>query len=91
MTQNRRIQIHCFIVVQRKDNSQIERKKSGFNFSDKKNLNHNLIEVSKKGDDLLSHLLAVPSAQMSLTSLFGMGRGEPHCNNHPKRFQLTDG
>ena len=27
---------------------------------------------------------AVPSAQMCLTSLFGMGRGDPHCNNHHK-------
>ena len=25
---------------------------------------------------------AVPSAQMGLTSLFGMVRGEPHCYNH---------
>ena len=29
------------------------------------------------GGDLLSHLQAVPSAQKGLTSLFGMGRGEP--------------
>lgn len=27
------------------------------------------------GDDLLSHLLAVPSALRGLTALFGMGRG----------------
>ena len=27
---------------------------------------------------------AVPSAQVCLTSLFGMGRGDPHCNNHHK-------
>ena len=26
----------------------------------------------------------VPSALLSLTSLFGMGRGEPQCNNHHK-------
>ena len=31
----------------------------------------------KKGDDILSHITAVPSAQSGLTSLFGMGRGEP--------------
>nr|AOE05662.1 hypothetical protein [uncultured bacterium] len=24
----------------------------------------------------------VPSALMGLTALFGMVRGEPHCNNH---------
>ena len=26
--------------------------------------------------------VAVPSALLGLTSLFGMGRGEPQCNNH---------
>ncbi len=36
----------------------------------------------KKGDDILSHITAVPSAQAGLTSLFGMGRGEPRRNNH---------
>ena len=29
----------------------------------------------KDGDDLLSHINAVPSALAGLTSLFGMGRG----------------
>lgn len=29
----------------------------------------------KGGGDLLSHLAAVPSARLSLTILFGMGRG----------------
>lgn len=29
----------------------------------------------KDGGDLLSHRIAVPSAQVGLTSLFGMGRG----------------
>ena len=38
----------------------------------------------KKGGDLLSHINAVPSAQLGLTSLFGMGRGEPQCYSHPK-------
>ena len=38
----------------------------------------------KKGDDILSHNTAVPSAQAGLTSLFGMGRGEPRRNNHLK-------
>ena len=36
----------------------------------------------KKGSDILSHRNAVPSAQAGLTSLFGMGRGEPRRNNH---------
>ncbi len=40
----------------------------------------------KKGDDILSHIIAVPSAQAGLTSLFGMGRGEPRRNNHLKVF-----
>jgi hypothetical protein len=38
----------------------------------------------KKGDDILSHKTAVPSAQAGLTTLFGMGRGEPRRNNHLK-------
>ena len=40
----------------------------------------------KKGDDILSHKNAVPSAQAGLTSLFEMGRGEPRRNNHLKRL-----
>ena len=31
--------------------------------------------------------VAVPSALMGLTSLFGMVRGEPHCDNHLKSLQ----
>ena len=42
----------------------------------------------KKGDDILSHIIAVPSAQAGLTSLFGMGRGEPRRNNHLKAICL---
>ena len=38
----------------------------------------------KKGGDILSHRIAVPSAQAGLTSLFEMGRGEPRRNNHLK-------
>ena len=38
----------------------------------------------KKGSDILSHITAVPSAQAGLTTLFGMGRGEPRRNNHLK-------
>ncbi len=30
--------------------------------------------------------MAVPSAQIGLTSLFGMGRGEPYCYNHLKNL-----
>ena len=44
------------------------------------------IGFSKKGDDILSHNTAVPSAQAGLTTLFGMGRGEPRRNNHLKAF-----
>ena len=40
--------------------------------------------LQKKGDDILSHITAVPSAQAGLTTLFGMGRGEPRRNNHLK-------
>ncbi len=40
----------------------------------------------KKGNDILSHITAVPSAQAGLTSLFEMGRGEPRRNNHLKKF-----
>ena len=36
----------------------------------------------KEGGDLLSHRIAVPSAQTGLTSLFGMVRGEPRRYNH---------
>ena len=43
----------------------------------------------KKGGDLLSHINAVPSAQLGLTSLFGMGRGEPQCYNHPKLLVIS--
>ena len=43
-------------------------------------------DSQKKGDDILSHIIAVPSAQAGLTSLFGMGRGEPRRNNHLKVF-----
>jgi len=42
----------------------------------------------KKGDDILSHITAVPSAQAGLTSLFEMGRGEPRRNNHLKSFVI---
>gem|GEM_PF-2052741 len=33
-----------------------------------------------------SPAIAVPSALKGLTSLFGMGRGEPFRNNHPNIF-----
>ena len=39
--------------------------------------------ASKKvGGDLLSRGCAVPSARLGLTSLFGMGRGDPQRYNH---------
>lgn len=38
----------------------------------------------KEGGDILSHRMAVPSALMGLTTLFGKVRGEPHCYNHLK-------
>ena len=43
----------------------------------------------KKGGDILSHITAVPSAQSGLTSLFGMGRGEPRRNNHLKFLVIS--
>ena len=43
----------------------------------------------KKGGDLLSHIIAVPSALLGLTSLFEMGRGEPQCYNHPKGLVIS--
>ena len=41
-----------------------------------------MMKVLKEGGDLLSHIIAVPSAQTGLTSLFGMVRGEPRRYNH---------
>ncbi len=46
---------------------------------------------SKEGGDILSHRIAVPSAQAGLTSLFGMGRGEPRRNNHLGLFLAVFG
>jgi hypothetical protein len=42
--------------------------------------------TKKQGGDILSHSDAVPSALSGLTSLFGMGRGEPRRNNHLKKL-----
>ena len=45
----------------------------------------------KIGIDILSRALGqVPSALVGLTSLFGMGRGDPHRNRRHKgiRFQI---
>ncbi len=39
----------------------------------------------EEGGDILSHNTAVPSALTGLTTLFGMGRGEPRCYSHLKR------
>jgi hypothetical protein len=43
-------------------------------------------DLIKKGSVILSHIIAVPSAQAGLTSLFEMGRGEPRRNNHLKNL-----
>ena len=48
----------------------------------KKRPTHNCEWVFEEGGDILSHRMAVPSALIGLTSLFGMGRGEPYCYNH---------
>ena len=49
----------------------------------------------KIGIDILSRALdQVPSAQVGLTSLFGMGRGDPHRNRRHKgidyKLQISD-
>ena len=36
----------------------------------------------------LPHVIAVPSALAGLTSLFGMGRGEPHRYSHLKTLRV---
>ena len=43
----------------------------------------------KKGGDILSRCYSVPSALIGLTSLFGMGRGDPYRYNHHKLFVLN--
>src|SRR5436190_5820603 len=44
-----------------------------------------LLDGAQIGDDILSRACdPVPSALVSLTSLFGMGRGGPHRNSHLK-------
>ena len=57
----------------------------------KKPLSTNLLkEACKKvGGDLLSRGCAVPSARLGLTSLFGMGRGDPQRYNHQNIFWTT--
>jgi hypothetical protein len=45
--------------------------------------------VMKKRQRLtLPHVIAVPSALAGLTSLFGMGRGEPHRYSHLNALQV---
>jgi hypothetical protein len=61
----------------------IEKTKRSIN---KKSPSNNDEDFLKKGDDILSHITAVPSAQAGLTTLFGMGRGEPRRNNHLKKL-----
>ena len=48
-----------------------------------------MIRVSKRRRRHTLPQIAVPSAQAGLTSLFGMGRGEPRRNNH-LRFLLKE-
>ena len=38
--------------------------------------------IERRRRPTLPHCIAVPSAQVSLTSLFGMGRGDPQRYNH---------
>lgn len=47
-----------------------------------------MIRVTKERRRHTLPQIAVPSAQAGLTTLFGMGRGEPRRNNHLKRLQL---
>ena len=45
--------------------------------------------MNKKRQRLtLPRFTAVPSAQVVLTSLFGMGRGDPHRYSHPKNVVI---
>ena len=43
---------------------------------------HIAVRGFEEGGDLLSHLVAVPSALTGLTSLFGMVRGGPRRHGH---------
>ena len=43
---------------------------------------HITVRGFEEGGDLLSHLVAVPSALTGLTSLFGMVRGGPRRHGH---------
>jgi hypothetical protein len=43
-----------------------------------------LKDFFKKLAATYSPAIAVPSAQLGLTSVFGMGTGEPQCYIHPK-------
>ena len=43
----------------------------------------NVTVLNKMGGDILFQLTLVSSAQSGLTSLFGMGRGDPRRNSHP--------
>ena len=44
--------------------------------------------VIKFGNDILSRFDPVPSAQVGLTSLFGMGRGGPRRYSHQKVLNI---
>ena len=60
------------------------RKAIGLEVSNKKP--HLTMRLFKKRRRHTLPQIAVPSAQAGLTSLFGMGRGEPRRNNHLKRL-----
>ena len=51
-------------------------------YNKKKPQSKKIEALIKEGGDILSHITAVPSAQLGLTSLFGKVRGEPQRNNH---------
>ena len=57
---------------------------------DKKKALLKLARLFKIGIDILSRALdQVPSAQVGLTSLFGMGRGDPHRNRRHKGLVMV--
>ena len=55
-------------------------------FSDWGSKNLKQVQIKKRQRHTLPQI-AVPSAQSGLTSLFGMGRGEPRRNNHLKSLR----
>nr|ADI16976.1 hypothetical protein [uncultured Sphingobacteriales bacterium HF0010_19H17] len=60
-----------------------------YGISKQKKPHYNSSGAFKKGGDILSRYYSVPSALIGLTSLFGMGRGDPYRYNHHKLFVLN--